>query len=85
MNTVQVERVNYLGKTIRQDKLAIAAVEIEVNEITKVLLNCLAAPDIENKYPEHGIINGWDQNNKEFRLEKMIELAANFKKIINIS
>ncbi len=67
-----------LGRTIRSDKNAVAAVEIKVSSVLKTGLGCSPDPEtIPVNFPEHGVIVGWsDDKSKQMALAQ--ELAANY-------
>jgi hypothetical protein len=74
MNGLSDDRMWEIGRTIRAPKLAIAAVEVSVAAVMKAGLACESAPEIS--YAEHGVILGWDPNDKDRRMSAQLELVA---------
>lgn len=74
MNGVQRERLWELGARIRPGLSAIAAAEVPVAEVVTVGLSCEAAPMPD--FDEHGVIIGWDAENKARRMSDQQDLAA---------
>ena len=76
LNGVDPNRLWYLGRTIRtiEGKSAIAALEVPVAAVIKAQLKCEAVP--EPNYDEHGVVIGWNPEDKSRRVSAQQELAA---------
>lgn len=76
LNCVSEERLWSLGRSIRaKDGLsAIAAVTLPTAAVEKTGLQCEPAP--EPDFEEHGVVIGWDPENKDRRLSMQQSLAA---------
>lgn len=74
---VTEERLWYLGRTLRlkEHKQAIAAVQLPISAANSAGLRCYSDPDLDNNYPEHGVIVGWGED-KEKRLIEAEDLIA---------
>ena len=76
LNHVTEERIWSLGRSIRaQEGLsAVAAVKLPTAAVEIVGLRCESAP--EPDFEEHGVVIGWDSENKDLRLSMQQSLAA---------
>ena len=73
---MDLERVWYLGRTVRRNIPAVAAVVLPVRDIEAVGLCCEPAPIPEDGFPEHGVILGWNQESKDERKARQQDLIA---------
>jgi len=62
-----------LGRTVRADKVAVAASELSVLTLTKAGLQAAAAP-VEN-YHEHAVVIGWPHGEKHERMSIAAKLV----------
>jgi hypothetical protein len=74
MNGIREERLWRLGGEIRSPLRAIAAVELPVSSVLATGLRC--SPDPLPGFDEHGVIVGWDPEEKGKRLSIQQDLAA---------
>lgn len=74
MNGTTDDRLWSLGHSIRAPLHAIAVVEVPVTSIESTGLECI--PDAMPQYDEHGVIVGWDQDDKSKRLALQQDLAV---------
>ena len=74
MRGTTLTRLWVLGGAIRPPLMAIAAVEVPVASVLKLKLQCV--PDAMPDYDEHGVIIGWDREDKSKRLALQLELVA---------
>jgi hypothetical protein len=74
MHAVSVQRLWELGASIRPQMSAIAAVEVPVAKVLSLGLLCV--PDAMPDFPEHGVVVGWDENDKSKRISVQQELVA---------
>lgn len=74
MNGTPEVRLWSLGESIRAPLKAIAAVEVPVANVQIAGLSCI--PDALPCYDEHGVIIGWNEDDKSARLSIQQDLAA---------
>ena len=70
---VSDERLWFLGRTIRQEKVAEAAAILPIAATSTAGLRC--DPDPQDGFPEHGVILGWSDD-KDRRLSQSQDLVA---------
>lgn len=79
LNGVTDERLWFLGRTVRSDKEAIAAIEIKVAKVNAVGLECRTAPT--DHFSEHGVIVGWSDE-KSVRMSVQQQLVATITRML---
>lgn len=80
LNGVSDERLWFLGRTVRSDKQAIAAVEIKVEKVNAAGLVCRT--EATEHFPEHGIIVGWSDD-KSVRMSTQQQLVATITRMMH--
>lgn len=80
LNGVSTERLWFLGRTVRIDKQAIAAIEIKVEMVNAAGLVCKA--EATDHYPEHGVIVGWSDE-KSVRMSAQQQLVATHTRMLS--
>jgi hypothetical protein len=66
-------RLQFLGKTIRSDKFALGLIKIPVPAILFAGLSCQAEP---TTFPEHGVILGWNADDKALRMNTQTQITS---------
>ena len=79
LNGVSDERLWFLGRTVRRDKQAIAAIEIKVEKVNAAGLVCRAVAT--DHFPEHGVIVGWSDE-KSVRMSAQQQLVATLTRML---
>lgn len=70
---VSEPRLQFLGQTIRSDKFALGLIKITVPVILSAGLLCEAAP---TTFPEHGVILGWNADDKARRMNIQTQITS---------
>jgi hypothetical protein len=80
LNGVSNERLWLLGRTVRSDKQAIAAVEIGIDKVNAAGLDCRA--EATDNFPEHGVIVGWSDE-KSVRMLTQQQLVVSLTRMLH--